>query len=169
MPVSKKRHKSKKLARQNRLRNLRTGYSTFDTLLASPDKPMPKEVLDNYLLRLYEAVAELDGGVSKTSWNFLADITNPFQTLILEGVCEDEDNQVIRALNALTEAALVWHKTEQITFTPEQADHVRAIAEDFSLIARQLTHRQMLECHRLTQIRIEQEIKNPENNIIRIS
>lgn len=169
MPISKRRHKSKKpQARKSRLKKIGTSYSCFDALFANPDQPMPAAIMDTYLLRLYGAVAELDGEMTTENWNFLVDIQNQMQTMVLLGVCADTDDLIVDANLALTAAERVWREEKKITFTLDQALAIRSLADDFVEVVKTISHRQMLQFHRITQARINKECQDPNREVVRI-
>ena len=149
---------------RNRTRIARVlGYSFTHELLASPVHPMPKETQSHYFMLLCQALAEMDDCLSVKGWNALSEMVNLVQTLVMQGTCRDDDGLVLDAIHALTRAGSEHLTGQPVRLAVAEKECVRAIAADFMEIAQVIPHRQMVQCHRATQDRINAHRSNKAN------
>lgn len=132
-------------------------YSLLDELCASPDQPLPKERQTSQLANMWEGLADLEKNPSPAihSWEVCSDAVNLIETLIEQGIVEDQRGLLKDATNALAEAALRHRRTgAPIRLTGPGIQAVRGVLEDYAELMRMLPARTMVRCHRLTERRI---------------
>ena len=145
------------------------GYSFMHELLASPTEPMPVSTQNAYFEMIIKALEEVDSELSVQHWNALSEMVNIMQTLVLQGLCEDASGLVEDAVEALANAGRCHLDGAAMQLNPSEQSSVRAIAADFIEVTQVIPHREMVRCHRATQIRIDTFRKNRDAEIIDLS
>ena len=131
------------------------GYSYTHELLASPTEPIPISAQQNYFMLICQALAEINGEISIFGWNTLSEMVNLMQTFVMQGTCDDKDGLVTDAVTVLVAAGKSHLSGQPIYLYGVEKETVRAIAMDFIEIAKVISHREMVKCHRATQVRID--------------
>ena len=87
-------------------RRASTHYGPWHVMLASPDKPMQPSRYRHQLTRMHLALASITKGESPTDedWRLIADAVNLVETLVLQGVAQDESGLLHDAITAMAEA-----------------------------------------------------------------
>ena len=88
------------------IRRASTHYGPWHVMLASPDKPMQPSRYRHQLTRMHLAMASITSGESPTDedWRLIADAINLVETLVLQGVAQDESGLLHDAITAMAEA-----------------------------------------------------------------
>lgn len=134
-----------------------TTYTWFDALMASPTEPMPQEKRHYQLIRMWQALADIEKAPAPTTedWRVVSDAVNLVETLVVDmKICEDASGLLNDAVAAMASAGRRYrqHGTIRLDATGIQA--VRAVLEDYAAALDILPHRTMVQCHMRTEKRI---------------
>ena len=145
------------------------GYSAMDELLASPTEPMPVATQNHYFELILSALEGLSSELTSRQWNALSEMVNIMQTMCMRGLCEDANGLVEDAVEALANAGRCHLAGDAIQLSATEQSSVRAIAADFIEVTQVIPHREMVRCHRATQIRIDTFRNNRDVEVIDLS
>ena len=145
------------------------GYSAMDELLASPTEPMPVATQNNYFEVILSALESISGELTPRQWNALSEMVNIMQTMCMRGLCEDASGLVDDAVDALANAGRCHLAGDAIQLSPAEQNSVKAIATDFIEVSQVIPHRDMVRCHRATQLRIDAFRNNRDVEVIDLS
>ena len=133
-------------------------YSKLDALFASPTEPMPKQLRESQLTRMYTGLASIERDATPTTddWRILSDCVNLMESLVDMGYIQDEQGLIMDAINALGKAGSRNLKGHPIRLDAAGIVAVRGVLEDYAMCIESLPHRVMVECHRRTEKRIRE-------------
>lgn len=137
-----------------------THYSFLDQLMANPTEPLSKAKQEAYMNKVWASYCVLRG----TEPDYQAvdrciDIINMVESLIALGIAEDRSGLIPDAKSALGHCVAPYPEGPARALTPEGADAVRAVLEDYAEAMAQLPARTMIQCHRRAEWANEQVIK----------
>lgn len=138
-------------------------YSLLDAMTASPDAPMPADKRRHQLTRMYQGLAALETSPEPTTddWRVCSDAVNLMETFVLTmKVCEDDTGLLMDAVTALALAGKRHMAGGQIRLDGPGIQAVRAVLEDYAELLDILPHRTVVQCHRLTEKRIQEIFAN---------
>ena len=158
--------KSKKKSHRPHAFRKPAGYSALDELIASPTEPMPLATQNHYFELILSALDGISGELTPRQWNALSEMVNIMQTMCMRGLCEDANGLVDDAVQALANAGRYHLAGDAIRLSAAEQSSVRAIAADFMEVSQVIPHREMVRCHRATQLRIEAYRNNRDVEII---
>jgi hypothetical protein len=133
-------------------------YTTFDELLASPDRPLPQLHIDHQLGVMR---AGLDGLLTseapgREQWAVVADCINLLETLVDMGAIEDEGGWIAEAARELAQAAQRFTASASLRLTGAGVKAVQSALEGYELAVTNYSARTMIRAHRLTEKRIRE-------------
>jgi hypothetical protein len=134
-----------------------TTYTWMHALLASPIEAMPQEKRNFQLIRMWQALADIEQAPSPSveDWRVVSDAVNLLETLVTDmKVCEDASGLLNDAVAALASAGRRYHQHGTIRLDAIGIQAVRAVLEDYAQALDALPHRTMVNCHMKTEIRI---------------
>lgn len=134
-------------------------YTLWDELLASPTQPMPEATRTSQLTRMWSGLAAIEQAPepSTDDWRVCSDAVNLLETLVAQGHVQDESGLLPDAITALAIAARRRiTQGHAIRLDAPGIQAVRAVLEDYASALQQLSHRNMVRCHRATEQRIKQ-------------
>jgi hypothetical protein len=137
--------------------NKPTTYSWFDALMASPTEPMPQEKRHYQLIRMLQALADIEKAPAPSveDWRVVSDAVNLLETLVTDmKVCEDASGLLNDAVAALASAGRRYHQHGTVRLDATGIQAVRAVLEDYAQALYALPHRTMVQCHIRTEKRI---------------
>ena len=134
-------------------------YSLAHELCASGTQPMPKETQEHFFLKVYSALDDFanSNAPDPRSWKLLYDILDLFETMVLDGLCEDQENILNGAEEAIVSSGKLYaFEKQQFSVTEQQLQYLRNMVADFESIVSQIPHRKMIQIHRRTTARLNQ-------------
>jgi hypothetical protein len=136
-------------------------YSYLDKLMASPTEPMPQAKLVYQLSRMYQGLHALEKEEfpQKDDWKVCSDAVNLMETFVDMGICKDESGLLNDAVKALAEAGERSLQGHPIRLSGQGIMAVRSVLEDYSEVLKNVSHRVAIECHRLTEKRLQEIIR----------
>lgn len=143
-------------------RRASTHYGPWHVMLASPDKPMQPSRYRHQLTRMHLAMASITSGESPTDedWRLIADAVNLVETLVLQGVAQDESCLLHDAITAMAEA---FYRADQdsarMRLTGPGLAAIRAVLADWGTCLEQLPERTVIEAHIATDRRIAEKLR----------
>jgi hypothetical protein len=141
-------------------RKLTTHYSLMDQLMASPTEPLSKAKQEAYMNKVWASYCVLRGSSPDyESVDRCIDIINMVESLIALGIAEDRSGLIPDAQRALGRCVESYPDGPAQALTPEGADAVRAVLEDYAEAMAQLPARTMIQCHRRAEWVNEQASK----------
>lgn len=152
-----------------------TRYTHWDELMADPVNAMPPAKITKHLTVLWGALASIERSQEPTmeDWRLIADVTNLTETLITHktwpavggGVVEIADNGLMDA--AQTALAAVINRVDKglpMRLDAQGITAIRSVLEDYAQCLENITHRGMVRCHRLTEIKVKDIINSKPRN-----
>ena len=144
------------------IRRASTHYGPWHVMLASPEKPMQPSRYRHQLTRMHLAMASITSGESPTDedWRLIADAINLVETLVLQGVAQDESGLLHDAITAMAEA---FYRADQdsarMRLTGPGLSSIRAVLADWGTCLEQLPERTVIEAHIATDRRIAEKLR----------
>ena len=131
-------------------------YSLIDVLLASATTPTPAPQRAHQLTRMYEGLRSIERDASPTpdDWRVVCDAVNLMETLVSQDVALDASGLLQDAARALKDAAIRYKTSGVLRLDATGIQSVRAVLEDYAEALEILSHRTMVNCHRLTEAHI---------------
>lgn len=144
------------MSKKTKPRTVAQTYSKMHVLMASPDSPTPQFLRNTMTLPMYSGLAALekDADPRPDDWRALADAVNLMETLVRQGLVDDESGLLKDASIAMAEAAIRHTEGKALRLDGKGIAAMRGTLEDFTEVLEVLSHRQMLICHRETEQRI---------------
>ena len=139
-----------------------TYYGPWHVKLASPDKPMQPSRYRHQLTRMHLAMASISSAESPTDedWRLIADAINLVETLVLQGIAQDESGLLHDAITAMAEA---FYRADQdsarMRLTGPGLAAIRAVLADWGTCLEQLPERTVIEAHIATDRRIAAKLR----------
>jgi mRNA-degrading endonuclease YafQ of YafQ-DinJ toxin-antitoxin module len=145
------------LSKKNKPRAAQT-YSLVDVLMASPSNPTPQSLRTHQLTSMYEGLRSLERDVDPKpdDWRALADVVNLMETLVLQGLVDDESGVLADTSKSMAEAAIRYAQGKALRLDGQGIASMRGTLEDYTEVLDVLSHRQMVVCHRATELRIRE-------------
>ena len=142
-------------------RRASTHYGPWHVMLASPDKPMQPSRYRHQLTRMHLALASITSGESPTDedWRLIADAVNLVETLVLQGVAQDESGLLHDAITAMAEAYRADQDSARMRLTGPGLAAIRAVLADWGTCLEQLPERAVIEAHIATDRRIAEKLR----------
>ena len=142
-------------------RRASTHYGPWHVMLASPDKPMQPSRYRHQLTRMHLALASITKGESPTDedWRLIADAINLVETLVLQGVAQDESGLLHDAITAMAEAYRADQDSARMRLTGPGLAAIRAVLADWGTCLEQLPERTVIEAHIATDRRIAEKLR----------
>ena len=142
-------------------RRASTHYGPWHVMLASPDKPMQPSRYRHQLTRMHLAMASITSGESPTDedWRLIADAVNLVETLVLQGVAQDESGLLHDAITAMAEAYRADQDSARMRLTGPGLAAIRAVLADWGTCLEQLPERTVIEAHIATDRRIAEKLR----------
>lgn len=139
-----------------KLRNKPT-YTLIDEMMASPTMPMPEASRRHQLTRMLGGLANIERAESPTKddWRVVSDAVNLMETLVVMGVVEDTSGLLLDAVEALALAGQRHIAGCNIRLDARGIQAARAVLEDYAAVLDAVSHRVMVQAHRLTEKRIQ--------------
>lgn len=143
-------------------RRASTHYDPWHIMLASPDKPMRPSRYRHQLTRMHLALASITSGESPTDedWRLIADAINLVETLVLQGIAQDESGLLHDAITAVAEA---FDRADQdsarMRLTGPGLAAIRAVLADWGACLEQLPERTVIEAHIANDRRIAEKLR----------
>lgn len=131
-------------------------------MLANPDKPMPPSRYRHQLTRMHLALANITSGQNPTDddWRLLADAINLVETLVLQGIAQDESGLLHDAITAMAEAFYrAGQDSARMRLTGPGIAAIRAVLADWGACLEQLPERTVIEAHIATDRRIAEKLR----------
>lgn len=131
-------------------------------MLTSPDKPMQPSRYRHQLTRMHLAMASITSGESPTDedWRLIADAVNLVETLVLQGVAQDESGLLHDAITAMAEAFdRAGQDSARMRLTDPGLAAIRAVLTDWGACLEQLPERTVIEAHIATDRRIAEKLR----------
>lgn len=134
-------------------------YNTAHVLAASATEPMPLASRTHQLSAMWQGLAAIETAALPTNedWRVCSDAVNYMETLVREGICQDNNGLITDAIEAL---ALAFKRKLQtggpIRLSGKGIQTVRAVLEDYASMLDQLPHQTAVLCHMKTERRIRQ-------------
>lgn len=143
------------MTRMSRAKRNSAAYSWIDELMASPVKPMPRQMQTYQLTRIYTSLHSLEQAPVPTleDWRTVSDAVNMLETLIKNGQCEDASGLLQDAVTALAQAGMRHLAGANIRLDAQGIQAVRGVVQDYATALAALPHRAMIACHRETEKR----------------
>ena len=144
------------------IRRASTHYGPWHVMLASPEKPMQPSRYRHQLTRMHLAMASITSGESPTDedWRLIADAINLVETLVLQGVAQDESGLLH---DAITDMAEAFYRADQdsarMRLTGPGLSSIRAVLADWGTCLEQLPERTVIEAHIATDRRIAEKLR----------
>lgn len=143
-------------------RRASTHYGPWHIMLASHDKPMRPERYRHQLTRMHLALANVTSGESPTDedWRLIADAINLVETLVLQGIAQDESGLLHDAITAVGEAFdRAGRDSARMRLTGPGLAAIRAVLADWGACLEQLPERTVIEAHIATDRRIAEKLR----------
>ena len=149
------------MKKRNPIRRASTHYGPWHVMLASPDKPMQPSRYRHQLTRMHLAMASITSGESPTDedWRLIADAINLVETLVLQGVAQDESGLLHDAITAMAEAYRADQDSARMRLTGPGLAAIRAVLADWGTCLEQLPERTVIEAHIATDRRIAEKLR----------
>ena len=143
------------------IRRASTHYGPWHVMLASPEKPMQPSRYRHQLTRMHLAMASITKGESPTDedWRLIADAINLVETLVLQGVAQDESGLLHDAITAMAEAYRADQDSARMRLTGPGLAAIRAVLADWGVCLEQLPERTVIEAHIATDRRIAEKLR----------
>ncbi len=143
------------------IRRASTHYGPWHVMLASPDKPMQPSRYRHQLTRMHLAMASITKGESPTDedWRLIADAINLVETLVLQGVAQDESGLLHDAITAMAEAYRADQDSARMRLTGPGLAAISAVLADWGVCLEQLPERTVIEAHIATDRRIAEKLR----------
>ena len=143
------------------IRRASTHYGPWHVMLASPDKPMQPSRYRHQLTRMHLAMSSITSGESPTDedWRLIADAINLVETLVLQGVAQDESGLLHDAITAMAEAYRADQDSARMRLTGPGLAAIRAVLADWGACLEQLPERTVIEAHIATDRRIAEKLR----------
>lgn len=143
------------------IRRASTHYGPWHVMLASPDKPMQPSRYRHQLTRMHLAMASITSGESPTDedWRLIADAINLVETLVLQGVAQDESGLLHDAITAMAEAYRADQDSARMRLTGPGLAAISAVLADWGVCLEQLPERTVIEAHIATDRRIAEKLR----------
>ena len=143
------------------VRRASTHYGPWHVMLASPDKPMQPSRYRHQLTRMHLAMASITKGESPTDedWRLIADAINLVETLVLQGVAQDESGLLHDAITAMAEAYRADQDSARMRLTGPGLAAISAVLADWGVCLEQLPERTVIEAHIATDRRIAEKLR----------
>ena len=131
-------------------------YTLIHVMLADPVRPMPEPRRQFQLLRMWQGLASIEQGDAPNTddWRVLSDAVNLLETLVIQGVANDDSGLIMDGITALALAGRRHVAGGQIRLDGPGMAAVRAALEDYAALLEALPERVIVRCHRDTEIRI---------------
>ena len=142
-------------------RRASTHYGPWHVMLASPDKPMQPSRYRHQLTRMHLAMASITSGENPTDedWRLIADAINLVETLVLQGVAQDESGLLHDAITAMAEAYRADQDSARMRLTGPGLAAISAVLADWGVCLEQLPERTVIEAHIATDRRIAEKLR----------
>ena len=149
--------KTTRYARKHRLQGSPYTYTTAHVLAASPTDPMPLAARTHHLSVMWQGLAALETAPepSNEDWRVCSDALNVMETMVREGLCQDERGLITDGIEALAMAFKRKVTTGgAIRLSGQGIQTVRAVLEDYAAVLEQIPHQQAVLMHMKTERRI---------------
>ena len=142
-------------------------------MLASPTEPTPAFMRTHQLTRMHGGLHAIVCGTEPKpdDWRVVCDAINLMETLVLDGMLDDADGTLPKAIEAMTDAATRSVEGKGIRLDALGIQAVRGVLLDYQFVLESLSHRVMLTCHRDTEKRVRaiQAGKTQAHDIVVVS
>jgi len=133
-------------------------YSVLTELFASPTAPMPAASRLHQLTRMWQGLVAMETATKPTTddWRVVSDAVNLMETLAELGYVRDTDGLLLDAIAAMAMAGKRHTAGQNLRLDGQGIQAIRGVLEDYAQALEQLSHRTMVQCHRLTEKRIRE-------------
>lgn len=150
-------------ARRRSHSHQRPTYTLLDVLSASASHPMDDARRVHQLTRMWQGLRALETAPQPTTddWRVCSDAVNLMETLVdTMQLASDTSGLLPDAVAALAHAGRRHQQSgAAIRLSGEGIQAVRAVLEDYTALLSTLPERTMVQCHRLTEKRIQQILR----------
>lgn len=135
---------------------MRTTYTLWDELNASPEHPLDEEKIRHQLTRMYEGLHHLETAPAPTidDWQVVSDAINMLETFVTIGICEDTTGFLKEAVMCMEAAGLRYRDHGVIRLDAKGIVTLRTVLADYADLIQVLPARTMIHCHRKTEKRV---------------
>lgn len=135
---------------------MKTTYTLWDELNASPEHPLPEEKIRHQLTRMYEGLHHLETAPAPTidDWQVVSDAINMLETMVTIGICDDDTGFLNEAVQCMKAAGHRYMDHGVIRLDAKGIATIRTVLVDYADLIRILPARTMIHCHRKTEKRL---------------
>lgn len=138
---------------------MRSTYTLWDALMASPTELMAPATRTHQLTRMWQGLAAIERDPTPTAddWRVCSDAVNLMETLVEMGHVQDPQGLLLDAVAALAQAGKrTLGSGAPIRLDAAGIQAVRAVLEDYAGALQALPARTMVQAHRRTEHRIRE-------------
>lgn len=134
----------------------RPTYSLMDEMMASPIKPMRRDLRVHMLTVMWQSLVAIESSPvpATNDWRICSDAVNMMESLVEMGEVEDKSQLLLDAITALALAGKRATAGQGIRLDAPGIRAVRSVLENYAEVIELLPARTVVRCHRRTEKRI---------------